>query len=190
MASLQTAQTHPARLHHPNIDAPKPATPSASSAIPSLEQILAKQNELIDQDQEIVSRPRAPSLDRGRHTRESTMKDDAETHHIHGDKVGMEAPLRSEIVRATERDGNLDRLTRNGAPDRRYKGQRDLPEEAVKNPYYTHAAVGGIVGDTHVTRDGAPDRRFKKNRALSEEEARIERFKLEAHQLGIKIPGL
>ena len=59
--------------------------------------------------------------------------------------------------------------TKSGFPDRRFKGQRDLPpptpEEVVGR-----ARTGGTIGDVHVTIDGKPDRRFKENRSLSDEE--------------------
>ena len=62
-------------------------------------------------------------------------------------------------------------MTKSGYPDRRYKGQRDLPPPEDANPNYQRARSGGVVGDIHVTIDGKPDRRFKENRALSEDEA-------------------
>lgn len=62
-------------------------------------------------------------------------------------------------------------LTKGGFPDRRYKGQRDLPPPEDPNPNFQRARTGGVVDDMHVTIDGKPDRRFKENRGLSEEEA-------------------
>lgn len=66
--------------------------------------------------------------------------------------------------------GETQPLTKSGYPDRRYKGQRDLPafEETIQ---YTKPRQGGVAGNVHVTVDGKPDRRFKENRALSEEDA-------------------
>lgn len=59
--------------------------------------------------------------------------------------------------------------TKSGYPDRRYRGQRDLPPPPQEEGG-TKARTGGVVGDIHVTIDGKPDRRFKENRHLSEEE--------------------
>jgi hypothetical protein len=61
-------------------------------------------------------------------------------------------------------------LTKSGYPDRRYKGQRDLPPQE-ETTQFTRARQGGMQGNIHVTMDGKPDRRFKENRNLSEEEA-------------------
>jgi hypothetical protein len=62
----------------------------------------------------------------------------------------------------------LERRTRMGTPDRRFKGQRDLPEPRLGD--YKPARTGGVVDEVHVTLDGRPDRRFKENRSLSDEE--------------------
>lgn len=69
---------------------------------------------------------------------------------------------------------DTDHLTKMGMPDRRFKGQRDLPEESVINPAYRRPAQPfqdeeGI----HRTRDGKPDRRFLENRAMPEDEAKV-----------------
>lgn len=61
-------------------------------------------------------------------------------------------------------------LTKSGYPDRRFKGQRDLPPPVEENPDFRRARSGGVIGDMHVTIDGKPDRRFKENRGLSDEE--------------------
>lgn len=61
-------------------------------------------------------------------------------------------------------------LTKSGYPDRRFKGQRDLPPQQDENPDFRRARTGGTIGDVHVTIDGKPDRRFKENRGLSDEE--------------------
>lgn len=76
-------------------------------------------------------------------------------------------------------------FTRNGFPDRRYRGQRDIPEESVTNPNYTKQSQGmEDASGTHRTINGKPDRRFLENRAMSETEAQIEqaRLFLEQHQ--------
>lgn len=65
-------------------------------------------------------------------------------------------------------------MTKNGTPDRRYKGQRDLPESEVVNPDYRHATTASVVTEGfHATKAGKPDRRFLENRALSEDEAEV-----------------
>lgn len=67
-----------------------------------------------------------------------------------------------------------NRFTKNGVPDRRYKGQRDLPEAEVRNLDYTHPTVGSQDEEgIHRTKDGKPDRRFLENRAMSDEEAKV-----------------
>lgn len=67
-----------------------------------------------------------------------------------------------------------NRLTKTGKPDRRFKGQRDLPDEEVINPDYRRASVGGTDEQgNHLTIDGKPDRRFIENRTISDEEAEI-----------------
>lgn len=67
-------------------------------------------------------------------------------------------------------DWRTQPLTKSGHPDRRYRGQRDLPPPEA-NQGFTRARQGGMAGDIHVTIDGKPDRRFKENRNMSEEEA-------------------
>lgn len=67
-----------------------------------------------------------------------------------------------------------NRMTKNGVPDRRFKGQRDLPDEEVTNPDYRKASVGEITEKgIHLTIDGKPDRRFLENRTISEEDAEL-----------------
>jgi len=61
-------------------------------------------------------------------------------------------------------------LTKSGYPDRRYRGQRDLPPPEMEEERVQRARTGGKIGDVPVTIEGKPDRRFKENRALSEEE--------------------
>jgi hypothetical protein len=68
-------------------------------------------------------------------------------------------------------------ISKDGTPDRRYKGQRDLPDE-LPNPDYTKASTGDVIEGIHITKDGKPDRRFMENRALDEEEARIKQAEL------------
>lgn len=60
-------------------------------------------------------------------------------------------------------------ITKSGYPDRRFKGQRDLPPPALEI-IEPRARTGGTIGDVHITIDGKPDRRFKENRGLSDEE--------------------
>lgn len=64
----------------------------------------------------------------------------------------------------------LSPTTRSGYPDRRFKGQRDLPPPQEAEQRDQRARTGGTVGDVHVTINGKPDKRFKENRGLSEEE--------------------
>ncbi len=66
-----------------------------------------------------------------------------------------------------------NRFTKTGKPDRRFKGQRDLPDEEVINPGYRRANVGQVIDDVHLTMDGTPDRRFKENRNISDQDAEI-----------------
>ena len=73
-------------------------------------------------------------------------------------------------ARGAGRIGEEKPVTKNGFPDRRFKGQRDLPSPEVVNPDYRRARTGGVVDDVHVTIDGRPDRRFKENRAMSDDE--------------------
>jgi hypothetical protein len=61
-------------------------------------------------------------------------------------------------------------LTKSGYPDRRFKGQRDLPPPEESNADFQRARTGGMIGQMHVTIEGKPDRRFKENRGLSDEE--------------------
>lgn len=61
-------------------------------------------------------------------------------------------------------------LTKAGYPDRRFRGQRDLPPPEETRPEFRRARTGPIVGDTHLTIDGKPDRRFKENRNMTDEE--------------------
>ncbi len=66
-----------------------------------------------------------------------------------------------------------NRLTKSGKPDRRFKGQRELPEEEVVNPHYRRANIGTVIDGVHLTTQGAPDRRFKENRNISDEDAEV-----------------
>ncbi len=61
-------------------------------------------------------------------------------------------------------------VTKSGYPDRRYKGQRDLPPPEEQSSDFQRARTGGVIGNMHVTIEGKPDRRFKENRGLSDEE--------------------
>lgn len=79
-----------------------------------------------------------------------------------------------------ERQGRIagNHFTKNGAPDRRYKGQRDLPEEEVRNVHYTHPAAGSVdEKGIHRTSDGKPDRRYLENRALTARQALVAQAK-------------
>lgn len=81
--------------------------------------------------------------------------------------------MEEEEVEFNDQFGDVPR-TKSGSPDRRYKGQRDLPDQEVQNLGYTRANVGEVTDEgIHLTLDGKPDRRFKENRAMSEEEAKI-----------------
>ncbi len=82
------------------------------------------------------------------------------------------------------RESNL--LTRNGQPDRRFKGQRDLPQEEVINPQYRKANVGGVIAGRHVTLDGSPDRRFKENRSLNDDDVEIAKAEALLEKHGIR----
>lgn len=79
--------------------------------------------------------------------------------------------------------GMVQPVTKNGYPDRRFKGQRDLPPPEDRQDF-TRARQGGVIGDTHVTIDGKPDRRFKENRSLSEDEAHRQWVQNLQQQLG------
>jgi hypothetical protein len=61
-------------------------------------------------------------------------------------------------------------LTKSGYPDRRFRGQRDLPPPEPEQDQMQRARTGGVIGNMHVTIEGKPDRRFKENRGLSDEE--------------------
>jgi hypothetical protein len=66
-------------------------------------------------------------------------------------------------------------LTKTGRPDRRFRGQRDVPLEEVINPHYIRPKTGGTLKDgTHITMSGKPDRRFKENRSKPEEQVMSE----------------
>lgn len=82
-----------------------------------------------------------------------------------------EARIKSGIAPRGEQQA--ERLTKAGYPDRRFKGQRDLPPPEEINPEFRRARVGGTVGNIHVTMTGKPDLRFKENRSVSPEEAEI-----------------
>lgn len=98
-------------------------------------------------------------------------------------RSGFQPAARVVPAREREQEGEEDRprrgmaptqeqgpLTKGGYPDRRFKGQRDLPPPEEENPEFRRARTGGTIGDVHVTIDGKPDRRFKENRGLSDEE--------------------
>lgn len=73
---------------------------------------------------------------------------------------------------------NANHMSKDGTPDRRFQGQRDLPDETKEvNPNYTAAQPGGITADgTHITTDGKPDQRFKENRGLTEAEIKAKQI--------------
>jgi hypothetical protein len=95
-------------------------------------------------------------------------------------KTGFQPAQRVTPIREREQEEEVGRgmpanqgqgpLTKSGYPDRRFKGQRDLPPPEEENPEFRRARTGGTIGDVHVTIDGKPDRRFKENRGLSDEE--------------------
>jgi hypothetical protein len=70
-------------------------------------------------------------------------------------------------------DAEVAHLTKTGKPDRRFKGQREIPdEEIIDNPNYVQPTTA-IVDEEgiHVSpKTGKPDLRFKENRGLTEEE--------------------
>jgi hypothetical protein len=94
------------------------------------------------------------------------------------------APAPQVQSRFKLRESNL--LTKNGQPDRRFKGQRDLPQEEVINTQYRKASVGGVLGGRHVTLSGAPDRRFKENRSLNEDDIEIAKAEALLEKHGIR----
>lgn len=81
-----------------------------------------------------------------------------------------------EIVSLEGGEESSNHLTKNNLPDRRFKGQRDLPLHEVQNPHYRRPSRGSVdeVG-IHRTVDGKPDRRFQENRHLTEEDAEVQR---------------
>lgn len=103
------------------------------------------------------------------------LRDDAERPNLQRtsrDHVGDQG-FEDEEVEFNDQYGDVPR-TKTGAPDRRYKGQRDLPDMEVQNPGYTRAQVGGVTDDgMHLTLSGKPDRRFKENRSISDDEAEL-----------------
>ena len=90
------------------------------------------------------------------------------------DNMGDEEPKVEIINQPPPRFSNMPQgegpLTKSGYPDRRYKGQRDLPPPEMEEDRLQRARTGGMIGDIPVTIEGKPDRRFKENRGLSEEE--------------------
>lgn len=94
-------------------------------------------------------------------------------HRTSRENVSGEQWEEEEEVEFNDQFGDVPR-TKSGAPDRRYKGQRDLPDQEVQNPGYTKARVGGQAEDgVHLTVSGKPDRRFKENRSMSDTEAEL-----------------
>lgn len=80
-----------------------------------------------------------------------------------------------DVLKVLNGDGEEEvaqgRLTKLGKPDRRFKGQRDIPEEQIINPKYIKPKTGGTLKDgTHITMVGKPDRRFRENRGKPEEQ--------------------
>lgn len=80
-----------------------------------------------------------------------------------------------DVLKVLNGDGEeevaQEKLTKLGKPDRRFKGQRDIPEEQIINPKYIKPKTGGTLKDgTHITMVGKPDRRFRENRGKPEEQ--------------------
>jgi len=71
-------------------------------------------------------------------------------------------------------------LTKSGYPDRRFKGQRDLPPQEEGIPYRP-ASKGEVINGIHYDMNGRPDLRYKENRGLTEED--IARLQLEYLQM-------
>lgn len=76
-----------------------------------------------------------------------------------------------KVLNGDEEGVAQERLTKLGKPDRRFKGQRDIPEEQIINQKYVRPKTGGTLKDgTHITITGKPDRRFRENRGKPEEQ--------------------
>ncbi len=85
----------------------------------------------------------------------------------------IEPPPRQPVFRPSQMPQGMQGegpLTKSGYPDRRFRGQRDLPPPEPEQQQMQRARTGGVIGDMHVTIEGKPDRRFKENRGLSDEE--------------------
>jgi len=97
---------------------------------------------------------------------------------------GLTMEGEEETVDGGEVVSGGEHVTRTGAPDRRFKGQRDLPP--VQKQYnYRQPRQGGVHGGVHVTVEGKPDRRFRENRNLDEEEVMRKYAENLAEQFGI-----
>jgi len=84
-----------------------------------------------------------------------------------------------------DEEENGAHVTKSGVPDRRFKGQRDLPPAQFQHTY-RQPQQGGVQGGIHVTLEGKPDRRFKENRNLDEEEVMRKYAENLADQFGIR----
>lgn len=116
-------------------------------------------------------------------TMPSPVEDDDEIVEMAFDDAGQEY----SIPRPQRAPTN--RMTKTGKPDRRFKGQRDLPDEEVINPDYRRASVGETDDQgNHFTMDGKPDRRFIENRTISDDDAEIMMAEHILARRGIKVP--
>lgn len=79
-------------------------------------------------------------------------------------------PAPQQQLQQVQEDGS--HLTKQGTPDRRFKGNRELPPP----PEFPTANRMGPFQDENgriITKDGKPDRRFKGQRDISDTEAAI-----------------
>lgn len=121
--------------------------------------------------------PRPPNVP---HIVEPTVEEEEEVLLVDDDNVESNTRIQQRQPRRMPEVAN--KLTKNGTLDRRLKGQRDLPEEDVRNPNYRKPFVGGTdQRGVHITKTGKPDRRFLENRTISPEEAEL---RMAEHILG------
>lgn len=79
---------------------------------------------------------------------------------------------KQEALNDNDEGGEFSHLTKLGTPDRRFKGNRELPPP----PQYQTARRMGPFQDENgriITKDGKPDRRFKGQRDISDQEAAV-----------------
>lgn len=102
-------------------------------------------------------------------------------------------PTRQEIGKTQSTEGATatpsgEHLTKIGTPDRRFKGQRDLPDPVLNPNYQKPTKTMQFDAEGHLlTKDGKPDRRFKGAREMSDEEVEIAQAKWILEQKGIKV---